>query len=330
MFRRTLLLTLTLSLALLATGCFSNNNVSLWPEIDDELTTMMVRKPLDDSENRVLLLDIEGVISEYGNSSLFYDLEATTTLVRKKLEKAQRDERIKAVVLRVNSPGGTVTASDIVYHEILKYKKTAKVPVVAAIMGVGASGGYYVSCSADKIMSHPTAINGSIGVIMHSFGFAGLFEKIGMESRVVKSGKLKDMGNPFNEMTDDERAVLQKIVDTSYERFLEVVAAARPQMTKEQIRAAADGRIMTAAEAQELGLIDKLGDLEDAIDEAMTMANICDAGVILYTTSKKPDQNIFSATSAQAPEINLNPMGVDFETLVDLSRPRMYYMWMGY
>lgn len=330
MVRRTFLLALTLSALLLATGCFSNNDLSLWPDFDDELTTIMVKKPQEKTDNRILLLDIEGAISEYGHASFFYDFEATTTVVRKKLEKAQRDERIKAVVLRINSPGGTVTGSDIIYHELLKYKKTAKVPIVAEIMGIGASGGYYVSCAADKIMSHPTAINGSIGVIMHSFGFAGLFEKIGMESRVIKAGKLKDVGNPFNEMTDDERQVLQRIVDTSYARFLEVIAEGRPQMTKEQIKAAADGRIMTAAEARELGLIDKLGDLEDAIDEAMALANIRDAGVILYTTSKKPDQNIFSATTAQAPDVNLNPMGVDFETLIDLSRPRLYYMWMGY
>lgn len=329
MFQKTALFVITISLVFFVAGCLSNNNFSLFPAYDEPLQTRLVKKPASRTDNRVLLLDIEGIISEWGESRIFYETEATTTMIRKKLEKALRDERIKAVVLRVNSPGGTVTASDIVYREIKKYKQTAKVPIVAAQMGIAASGGYYISCAADKIMAHPTTICGSIGVIMHSFGFSGLFDMLGIESRVIKAGKWKDVGNPFDEMTEGERAILQQIVDDAYERFLSVVAQGRPNLKPDEIREIANGQIYTASHAMELGLIDKMGDLEDAIEEAKMLANIRDAGVILYTTSNSPEQNIFSQT-AEAPSINLDPQHLSLHTIMDASRPRFYYMWLGY
>ncbi|NLH49256.1 MAG: signal peptide peptidase SppA [Myxococcales bacterium] len=329
--RRFLLLSLAaVSLWLLLSGCFSNNNFSLLPDYEDKLSTRLVAKPIsEDTKDRILILDVEGVIAEWGSTSIFYDHEPTTTVIRRKLEKAAHDERIKAVVLRVNSPGGTVTGSDIVYRDLRKFKERTKLPVVAAFMGVAASGGYYVSCTADTIVAHPTSITGSIGVIMHSFGFAGLFQKIGMESRVIKAGKMKDMGNPFDEMTDEERQILQRIVDESYERFVTVVDEGRPNLNREQVLALADGRILSAADAKRVGLVDQLGDLDDAIEEAKRLAKIRDAGVILYTTSKKPDQNIYSLSRAEAPRLNLDMNLIDYNQLMEMAQPRILYMWMG-
>lgn len=329
MFRRVSLFIVLLAVVTLIAGCLSNNNFSLFPEFDNELSTLLVMKPENKTNNRILLLDIEGVISEWGESRYFYSVEPTTAVIRKKLEKALDDRRIKAVVLRINSPGGTVTASDVVYRELLRYKKEAKVPIVASFQGLAASGGYYVACTADKIVALPTTITGSIGVIMHSFGFNGLFDKIGMESRVIKAGKLKDMGNPFDEMTDDERKVMQQIVDDAYERFLDVVKQGRPNLSEEEIREIADGRIVSAGEAKKLGLVDQLGDLEDAIDTAKQLANIRDAGVILYSTSTRPEQTIFSPTSAELP-LNIDMSLISIDEIFDLSRPRFYYMWLGY
>ncbi len=327
--RRTAIVALLLFVLVLGAGCFSNNNFSMFGEEDESLTTILVKKPHGSTNDRILLLDIEGAISEWGESHLFSEEEATTAIVRKKLEKALQDQRIKAVVLRINSPGGTVTGTDIVYTQIKKFKNTTKVPVVAAFQGVAASGGYYVGCAADRIVAHPTGITGSIGVLMHSFGFTGLFQKIGMESRVVKAGKMKDMGNPFAEMTDEQRAVFQGVVDDAYERFVAVVAEGRPNLTPEKIREIADGRIYTATQAKKLGLVDQLGDLEDAIDEAQRLAKLRDAGVILYTTSDRPEQNIYSQTDASAPDLNIGTTMLDIEQIMDAARPRLYYMWLG-
>lgn len=329
--RQFLLVSLLLCLAVLLVGCFSNNKLSLFPQDDEEITTRLVKDPTDDStDDRILILDIEGVISEYGRSSMFYDMEPTTAVVRRKLEKAERDERIKAVILRINSPGGTATGADIVYHDILKYKDKTKVPIVAAIMGTGASGGYYLACTGDTILAHETSITGSIGVIIHYFGFSGLFEKIGMESRVIMAGAMKDVGNPFREMTDEDRAVFQKIVDQAYQRFISVVEDGRPNLSREQILKIADGSIYSGKEAEELGLVDKLGDLDDAIEEAKRLAKIRDAGVILYTTNNKPQQNIYSLTRSEAPKINIDAQMIDFQQLAELSRPQLLFMWLGY
>jgi len=305
--------------------------LNLLPDQNQPLSTRLVRAPASKStDDRILILDIEGVLVEYGRPGWLRDKEPTTAIVRRKLEKAERDERVKAVVLRVNSPGGTVTASDIIYRELLRFQQKTKIPIVASFMGVAASGGYYVSCPADTIVAHPTSITGSIGVIMHSFGFHGLFEKIGVESRVIKAGSMKDVGNPFDEMTPEEREVLQKIVDNAYARFVDVVDKGRPNLTREQVLKLADGRVLHAQDAKKLGLVDQIGDLEDAIEEAKRLAKISDAGVILYSTSKRPEQNIYSLTRAETPEIGADLSVIDYEKLMDLAQPRLMYMWMGF
>jgi protease IV len=229
-------------------------------------------------------------------------------------------------VLRINSPGGGVTASDIVYREILKYKEKTKVPVVSIIMDTGASGGYYIACASDKIVAHPTAVTGSIGVIIFSLGFDGLFHKIGMESRVVKSGPLKDMGNPFDTFSEEEKAVFQNVVDKMYERFLDIVQQSR-KIDREKLRKIADGRIYLGTEAVENGLIDRTGYIDDAINLAMTEARITNANVILYTDSRQKELNVYSNNLMKAPELR-SPVP-DVQSMMDLSRPRIMYMWMG-
>lgn len=330
--KREVILCLALVMALAFTvGCFSNNEVSLFPDQNKTLSTRLVKAPIADStKDRILILDIEGIILEQGAAGFLFDREPTTAIVRRKLDKAQRDERIKAVILRINSPGGTVTGSDIVYRDIQRFKAKTKLPIVASFMGVAASGGYYVSCPADTIVSHPTAITGSIGVIMHSFGFNGLFEKIGMESRVIKSGEMKDVGNPFDEMTAEERVVLQKIVDDSFQQFIDVVDAGRPNLNREEVLKLADGRVYSGLDAKKLGLVDQLGDLEDAIEEAKRLAKIRDAGVILYTTSKRPEQNIYSVTRAEGSNLDLNMSVIDYDKLLEMASPRLMFMWMGF
>ena len=310
-------------------GCFSQNSVNLLPMEEEALSTRVVQSADNKgTENKILILDIDGVLQEEGCRFFMLSEEPMTVVVKKKLNKALKDDDIKAVVLRINSPGGTVTASDIIYKEIKTYKQKAKVPVVAVLMGTAASGGYYTACSADRIIAHPTTITGSIGVLVASFGFNGLFQKIGMESRVVKSGPLKDIGNPFDEFTPEERAVFQNIVDQFYDRFLDVVAEGRQGLTKQEVAALSDGRIFTAKEALEKKLIDRIGYLDDSIEEAKRLAHIRDARVIIYSNSWRKENNVYSTSaSTTAPSFNVSQQML--ENIIDQSKPKFLYMYMG-
>ncbi|MCB1154941.1 MAG: signal peptide peptidase SppA [Deltaproteobacteria bacterium] len=317
------------AVALLATGCFNSTNLEFIPFPEEKLSSRVI-KTIGDSrtDNRILLLDIDGPITGVGEDRLFWHQDATTTAVAMKLRKAALDKRIKGVVVRINSPGGGVTASDIVYRELQKYKRVAGVPMVTMMMDVAASGGYYIACATDEIYAHSTTITGSIGVIIFSFGADGLFEKIGLESRVIKSGELKDMGNPFDEFTDSERAVFQNVVDKMYARFVNVVSQNRRNLDRERIVELADGRIYLGDEAKELGLIDNVGYMDDAFDAAMKRAGIQDAKVLVYTHSRQDELNMYSNQLAKAPDIGMKMP--DASTLMDMTRPRILYMWSGY
>ena len=166
--------------------------------------TLEEHKVSGTGKDKILLMDISGVISS-DNKDSFYTTPGMLATVKEELERAGKDERIKAIVLRINSPGGTVTASDIIYHELKTFKTTRKIPVVASIMDVGASGGYYIAAAADAVLAHPSSVTGSIGVIMLTVNARGLLEKVGVETNAVTSGPRKDMGSPFRAMLPEER-----------------------------------------------------------------------------------------------------------------------------
>ena len=169
--------------------------------------------------------------------------------------------------MRINSPGGTITASDVLYHEILAFKQRKKVPVIAAIMDVGASGGYYAALAADTIVVNPTTITGSIGVVMVTLNAQGLMQKIGVAPLAIKSGPMKDAGSPFRGAHRPELAVFQGIIDDMYGRFVGLIVQSR-KMPEDRVRALADGRVYTAEQALKLGLVDRIGYLEDVVTMA--------------------------------------------------------------
>ncbi len=314
--------------AFLFAGCFNISDVNLLPMPDDQLSSQILQTYGDaKTDNRILLLDIDGPITGEGETVLWWEREATTENVKKKLRKAATDERVKAVVLRINSPGGTVTASDVVYREIKQFKAARNVPVVTMMMDVSASGGYYIACASDHIVAHRSTITGSIGVIVFGLGFDGLFHKIGMESRVVKSGELKDMGNPFDQFSEQERAVFQAMVDRMYDQFLGVVSEAR-KIDRDKLRPIADGRIYLGTEAKDLGLIDEVGYIDDAMRVAMAKADIRDAKVLFYTDGRRKELNMYSNNTMKAPDLNLS-VAPDMATMMELARPRLMFMWMG-
>jgi len=200
------------------------------------------------------------------------------------LEKFGKDDSIKAVVLRIDTPGGGVGPSQEIYQKVqwLRTKKT----VVASMGSMATSGGYYVACGAEKIIANPGSLTGSIGVIMHFTNVEDLFKKVGLRSSVIKSGKYKDAGSPFRDMTKEERDLLQALIDDVHEQFVEVVSANRA-LDKETVKGFADGRIFTGRQAMGLKLVDELGDLDHAAGVAATLAKLDGKPELVYPKEER-------------------------------------------
>lgn len=195
------------------------------------------------------------------------------------------DGSVKAIVLRVDSPGGGAAASQEIHQEVVKAREMK--PVVASFGGVAASGGYYVACGADKIVANPGTLTGSIGVVMQFANLEELFKKIGYKGYVIKSGPHKDIGSPFREMKPEEKELLQEVIDTVHRQFVRAVAEGR-KIPVEQIMPIADGRIFTGEQAQTMGLVDQLGNLQDTIALAATMGGIKGKPSVIYPRKRKP------------------------------------------
>ncbi|MGA2367526.1 MAG: signal peptide peptidase SppA [Dehalococcoidia bacterium] len=219
--------------------------------------------------NKVAVISLNGVIQIESGSSAFSGSSITPDVVRKQLERAQNDYNVKAIVIQVNSPGGDVSACQEIVYEMQKVKK----PVVISMRSVAASGGYYISAKANKIVALPSTLTGSIGVISEVPNLKGLFDKIGVNMEIVKSGKYKDMYSGMRELTPEETAILQKTTDELYGEFIDIVAEGR-HMDAGKVKELATGQAYTGLQAKDLGLVDDLGGLETAVDEAAKLASI--------------------------------------------------------
>jgi protease-4 len=199
------------------------------------------------------------------------------------LHQYEKDQGVKAIILRIDSPGGGVGPSQEIHREVLKIKSKKK--VVASMGSVAASGGYYIASVSDLIVANPGTITGSIGVLMEFTNIEELFKKIGIKGVVLKSGEHKDIGSPFREMTSEERKLIQSVIDNVHQQFIEAVAEGR-KLDRIKVAQIADGRILTGEQAKQLGLVDELGNLQDAIDTAARLAGIEGKPVILYPKKK--------------------------------------------
>ena len=269
------------AIAFALTGCFNGFVISPTHVGGPLEETVIVDAKHWTCRNRVAIIDVEGMILNARSSGLFGSGENPMALFRERFDAAADDQHVKAVVLRINSPGGAVTASDIMYQEVVKFRRDTGKPVIACMMDVAASGAFYIAMGCDKVYAHPTTVTGSIGVIMSLYNASGLFAKIGVTSEPIKSGPNKDIGNPARPMTEAERAILQGMVNSFYDQFVQVVARGR-NLPDEQVRALADGRVYTGLEAKKAGLVDEIGYLEDALQDALCMAGIKDAAIIAY------------------------------------------------
>jgi len=229
------------------------------------------------SKDKIAVVNLRGVISSSLPGSVG---DSMVDDMRFALEQAREDNHVRAVVLEIDSPGGEVTASDVIYNAVVRTR--AKKPVVVYMDSLAASGGYYVACGGKYLMANETTITGSIGVIIQTLNYEQLFNKIGLASVVFKSGKFKDMLNGARPITPEEREYVQGFVMSTYEKFLGIVAKERNLPADELRNTIADGRILSGRAAQDSKLIDGLGQLEDAFKKAKQLGNATDATVVKY------------------------------------------------
>src|SRR5436189_6478510 len=313
---------LVLLLAML-TGC-SVLSVDLTPRI----------RPLEEEvvegkgEAKILLMDVSGFITDEAPSSglgLGPPPARVPMLVRirEELTKAAKDRDVRALVLRINTPGGTVTASDIIYREVTLFREETKVPVIAALMDVAASGGYYIALAADRIVAHPTTVTGSIGTIMVTANVEGLLQRIGVAANTIKSAEHKDMGSPFRALTPDARAIFQSVIDELQRQFVAKVVERR-RLPESAARGLADGRIYPAPQALEKGLVDAIGYMPDALAAARRAIGVEDAKVIVYKRPREYQATYYAQTRTEAR--GLDATLERFATLAGAG-PRFLYLW---
>lgn len=288
------------------------------------------------SPDKVVIIPIDGMIANVRTGGLLQATENSMSLFTQQLDKAAGDASVKAVVLRINSPGGTVSASDAMYDLVKRFKvKTHKI-VVASAQEMDASGAYYVSCAADRIVAQPTSLVGSIGVVFETMEFSGALDKLGINSDAIKSGSLKDMGSPFRAAKPEERAVMQGMVEEYFTRFIGIVTANR-QVKETPVADLTDyekstyggtysGRVFSGMRAKELGLVDQLGLLEDAIESAKKMAHVPDASVVMYNRPYGYGGSIYASNQMPAPRADV--MRLELPGAGTFLPGGFYYLWM--
>jgi protease IV len=249
----------------------------------------------NDSANKIAIIEVNGIITSQGSEQSGYNM---VDIIKAQLKRAQEDDHVHAVILKVDSPGGEVLASDEIYRSIKDFQDKSHKPVVASMGNLAASGGYYISSPCRWIVANELTITGSIGVIMHGWNYRGLMNKVGLLPEVYKSGKFKDMlsgeRNP-EDITPEERKMVQALIDETYGKFKDVVEEGRGK-SNEKNKAGqtpgqklnsdwtdyADGRVLSGKEAYKLGFVDQLGNFEDAFKRAKSLANIREANQIEY------------------------------------------------
>ena len=245
--------------------------------------------------------------------------------VKHQIDRVREDEDVKAIVLRINSPGGTVTASDLLYEEVMKFKQDRDIPVLAQLMSIATSGGYYVAMAADEVIAYPTTVTGSIGVIFFGVNLSGLMEKIGVQNQSLTTGAFKDAGSMPRPMRPEERAQLMSVLDDMFVRFKEVVQQGRPNLSEAQIDSLADGRIYSANQASDNGLVDGIGDMEAAVARTEERAGLETSRVVTYHRPTEYRDNIYTRPPNLPTSIELK-----LDVLPDwpgLKGPAFLYLW---
>jgi protease-4 len=277
------------------------------------------------SKDKIAIIELEGMISNSRSAGLLQPGENMVSLLAQQLEAAERDRNVKGIVLRINSPGGTVTGSDTIYELLRRYKQRTGHPIVASAQEVAASGAYYVALVADQIVVQPTSIVGSVGVIFNTFEFSGTMSKLGIRGEAIKSGRFKDLGSPYKPLAADERALMQEIVDEYFARFTALVHEHRPGIPEDVFAKATDGRVVSGQQAVAWGLADRTGMLSDAINLARELSGAHKAKAILYKRPFGYSGSIYASTSDPRPDMNVMKLALP-DSVTPLPGG-FYYIW---
>ena len=319
---RNFLLIIFLVIILTTNGCTAPK-IRLFPSQADPLKERTLEGKAD---QKILVIPVRGIISDAPKVGIVRTRPSVVQEVVSQLRLAEEDKKVKAVILKIDSPGGTVTGSDILYNEILDFKNRTGATLVAALMGVAASGAYQIALPADYIIAHPTTVTGSIGAILVRPRVTGLMQKVGVGVEINKSGKNKDMGSPFRATSPEEEQILQDLIDRLGVRFVDLVAKRRNLKSK-AIAEISTGRVYLASEAFELGLVDDIGYLEKAVLQTKKMAALPeDAKVVVYRRSEYPDDNIYNTATLHGGG-NVSLISLELPGSLNQIKAGFYYLW---
>jgi protease IV len=274
-----------------------------------------------DGTDKIAVVPVEGTIASADDALGGAQPTVTPEGLAAALRQAGQDPSVVAVVLEVNSPGGGVTASDQMHQSILDFRENTNKPVVISMGDVAASGGYYISTAADRIVANETTLTGSLGVIFQFNNFAEAADKYGIKLVVIKSGKYKDLGNAFRDLKPEEREIFQSIVDESYSEFVDVISEGRG-IPEDRVREIADGRVYSGTQAKELGLVDSFGDLDEAYAIAGRLAGTQDTLVVRYIQEPTLTDTLLARLSPSEPQAVqiMDAAGLNLE-------PKPYYLY---
>ncbi len=279
------------------------------------------------SRDKIALIDVSGMIRNSESSFILSPRDNPVSVLLENLDKAAADHNVKAVILRINSPGGTVVASELMHDEIMHFREKTDKPIVAVMMDMATSGGYYIACACDEIAAQPSTVTGSIGVLMVMFDATGTMNKIGLRSETITSGRYKDAGSPMRTMLPEERELFRTIVMDMYERFVSVVVAGRPNLTEESVRKLADGRVYTANQALQAGLIDRIASIRETTCRLKDELGLRGVRLVAYQRPYDYRPNYYASAPVQPPTTNVNLLNINLPTSLLPPAPEFLYVW---
>ena len=310
-------------IALFLIGCEAPK-IRIFPSQSDPLKEYTLQ---GEEEGKIVVIPIRGVISDAPRKHFLGTWPSMVQEIVSQLRKAEDDPDVKAVLLKIDSPGGSVIASDLIYNEIMGFKQRKKAKVVAVMMGVAASGGYYIALPADFILAHPTTVTGSVGVLFLSPNVSGLMEKIGIEVNVSKTGENKDMGSPFRQATAEEKQIIKDLIDQLGKRFLDRIAEHR-KLEPKRLKQISSARIYLADDALKLGMIDGIGYLDAAVSQAKKLADLPEnAKVVVYRRTEYPDDNLYNTSTSRYSGRGLSIVSLDLPPSLSRLQAGFYYLW---
>ena len=308
---------------LIMTSC-APTRIKLYPDAEDPLLEFTLE---GNNYEKIAVIPITGFISNLPQTAFMHTKSSVVQELKAQLSLAERDKYVRAIILKINSPGGSATASDIIYNELIHFKKRSGKKVIAIMMDVAASGGYYVALPADIIIAHPTTITGSVGVVMFNLQLKELMNKIGVDMQVSKSGDNKDMGSPFRKPSQHEKKLLQDMTRQLGDQFLSLVKKHRNPDTK-QFKQIASARIFSSKDAKDMNLVDQVGYISDAIAAAKNIAKLPhNSRVIMYRRVYYPNDNLYNNISTHISQKGLSLINVELPGNLAHLDDGFYYLW---